>query len=196
MYTLKHPHKTVVIVFVTQKKQWHRQFSYHTSLLADTAASSLAFNPGQVQQLVVDKVSFVIMCVSADTEKNESLSGATLLPNLQKCLREAGSAHNIYYDVNSIISTYQCHIQSVIQAVQLIAKFNPASHCIYSSFNEKISLSLPRLQLQVELPLIHNYKRAGILSVNLENSFMPQWVVKQFRKNLKAQIQEIIPLSD
>ena len=196
MYTLKHPHKTVVIVFVTQKKQWHRQFSYHTSLLADTAASSLAFNPGQVQQLVVDKVSFVIMCVSADTEKNESLSGATLLPNLQKCLREAGSAYNIYYDVNSILSTYQCHIQSVIQAIQFIAKFNPAYHCIYSSFNEKMSFSLPPLQLQLELPLIHNYKRAGILSVNLESSFLPQFVVKQFRKNLEKQIQQIIPLSN
>merc|ERR1712047_19902 len=37
---------------------------------------------------------------------------------------------------------------------------------------------------------------AGILSVNLESSFLPQFVVKQFRKNLEKQIRQIIPLSD
>ena len=193
-HSFKFPVESVLIMFVTQKKKWHLPISYAATLLNDTAAANLTFNPGQLQEIILDGTKYLILCVSTDAQKKDILSTATLLPNLQRCLKHY-SPCNIFYDANSMMNSYQCHPNTVIQAIQIIARFHPAHHCIYFSHNVKLfNPPFPWRHLQLDLTLIHNGQRHGVLSLEIEASPNFAVTLESFRNQIRRQINIQLPL--
>ena len=150
------PSNSTVIVFVTQKKRWHLSISHFVSSLSQTAAANLTMNPNQIQELILEKVKYLILCVATDIQEPNSLQMSSLLPNLRRCAKMTDS-RSLYYDGNSMMLNYQCQPQNVIQAIQLIARFHPAHHCVVFNSHEKITkfLSEQRL-LWLQFPLLYN----------------------------------------
>ena len=102
--------------------------------------TNLTFNPNQIQELVLEKVKYLILCVATDIQEPNSLQMSSLLPNLRRCV-QVSVRHNIYYDANSMMFHYQCLPQNVIVATQLIACSHPAHHCLVFNSHEKNSSS-------------------------------------------------------
>ena len=121
-----------------KEKMTYSDFTIHQfiSALKSTAAANLTFNPNQIQELVLEKVKYLILCVATDIQEPNSLQMSSLLPNLRRCVQVSVS-HNIYYDGNSMMFHYQCLPQNVIVAIQLIARSHPAHHCLVFNSHEK-----------------------------------------------------------
>ena len=187
------PSNSTVIVFVTQKKRWHLAISQFISVLKNTAAANLTLNPNQIQELTLGKVKFLILCVATDIQEPNSLEMSSLVPNLRRCVRESVS-HNIYYDGNSMLLTYQCLFQNVTLAIQLIARSHPAHHCLVFDSHEKITkfVSQPR-QLCLQLPLIFNGERQQILSVQLNASHQYSLLCKSVKNQIFQEVSRLLP---
>ena len=187
------PSNSTVIVFVTQKKRWHLAISQFISVLKNTAAANLTLNPNQIQELTLGKVKYLILCVATDIQEPNSLQMSSLVPNLRRCVQKSVS-HNIYYDGNSIMLTYQCLPQNAILAIQLIARSHPAHHCLAFNSHEKITkfVSEPR-QLCLQLPLIFNGARQQILSVQLNASPQYSLLCKSVRNQIFQEVSRLLP---
>ena len=190
---LQSPSKSTVIVFVTQKKRWHMIISQFLSALSKTAAANLVFNPNQLQQLVLENVTYLILCVAADVQEPNSLPMSTFLPNLRRCVRLTNS-HNIYYDGNSMAFNYQCLQQDVGFAIQLLARFHPAHHCLVFNSNEKISKGVSeQRQFTLQIPLIYNGTRRHLLTVNLNQTNQYSLLCKNVKNQIVQQISHSLP---
>ena len=187
------PIKSSVIIFVTQKKRWHLFISQFLTALNDTAAPNLNYNPNQIQELVLDKVRYLILCVAPDIQEPNSLPMSSFLPNLRRCVQLTNS-HNIYYDGNSMISTYQCLPQNVTFAIQLLARFHPAHHCLVFSSHDKVSKALSEhRQLSLQLPLIYNGVRQHLLTVQLNEANQYSVLCKNVKNQIAQNISHLLP---
>ena len=187
------PSNSTVIVFVTQKKRWHILISQFISALKNTAAANLTFNPNQIQELVLEKVKYLILCVATDIQEPNSLQMSTLLPNLRRCVQVSDS-QNLYYDGNSMMFNYQCLPQNVILAIQLIARFHPAHHCLVFNSHEKITKFVSeQRQLWLQLPLLYNGARQQLLSVQLDASPQYSSLCRNVRNQIFQKISELLP---
>ena len=200
-YFLRTPHSfrfslnSSVVVFVTQKKRWNLLVSYFFSSLKDTAAANLIFHPGQLQRLVVDGADYLILCVGADVQEQNTLQISSLIPNLNKCSTAASTRH-IYYDANSIMMTYQCRPENVVEAIKLIARSHPAHHCaVFNSHNKITKFSLQSRPLSLHLPLLHNGTRSQLLTLELDPSPHFSTLSNSFRNQILEKVSRLPPLS-
>ena len=200
-YFLRTPHtfrfslNSSVVVFVTQKKRWNLLVSYFFSSLKDTAAANLIFHPGQLQRLVVDGADFLILCVGADVQEQNTLQISSLIPNLNKCSSAASTRH-IYYDANSIMMSYQCKPENVVEAIKLIARSHPAHHCaVFNSHNKITKFSLQSRPLCLHLPLLHNGTRRQLLTLELDPSPHFSTLSTNFRNQILEKVSRLPPLS-
>ena len=186
--------RTSVVIFLTQKKKWHVPTSHFCSLLKNTSAPQLNLSPGQMQEIMVNQVRFLLLCVGTDVQGPSSLPMDTLLHNLRKCVDVSSKNldHNIYYDGNSFLSTYQCLQQNLIQAISIIALFQPAHHCLVFNFDAKFKFSFEQRSLSLHIPLFYNGTRQQLLSVSIPD--LPQYTAacKSVRSQISAEIHKIL----
>ena len=192
-HSFSFPSNSTVIVFVTQKKRWHLSISHFVSSLSQTAAANLTMNPNQIQELILEKVKYLILCVATDIQEPNSLQMSSLLPNLRRCAKMTDS-RSLYYDGNSMMLNYQCQPQNVIQAIQLIARFHPAHHCVVFNSHEKVTKFLSEQRpLWLQFPLLYNATRQQVLSVQLDDSAQYASLCKSVRDQIAQQISEVLP---
>ena len=186
LHSLKLENNTAIILFTTQKKNWTRSKNYNSRVLEPTAISRIDFNNNQIEQVVLQNIHYVILCVAVDT--CEPITPVnTLLPNLHACLNRVPLAKKIVYDFNSISQLYRLSKSLILQAISMIALYNDSEHLLYASHPFSNANGEIRKHLEMKVPVLINKQRAGVATISIDPSLDPILSMEQCKQRLREQ---------